>query len=99
MYRLYRNPNSLNLPEPERPVQASNGAVLTSYFYLYQNHYTRYFRSVTKLLSSLINSISSSSLCIHFDMGVTTARPKEGVETESQLMYSNLFKDGFAASE
>ena len=38
-------------------------------------------------------------LCIHFDMGVTTGLPKEGVETEYQFMYSNLFNGGFAAAE
>jgi hypothetical protein len=32
-------------------------------------------------------------------MGVTTVPPKEGVENESQFMYSNLFNDGFAAAE
>jgi len=32
-------------------------------------------------------------------MGVTTVLPKEGVETKSQFMYSNLFNDGFAATE
>jgi hypothetical protein len=31
-------------------------------------------------------------------MGVTTVLPKEGVETESQFMYSNLFNGGFAAA-